>query len=418
MRRISLLGMLAFASFATAGMGQSITGEDGKLSVSNLAPVLFALIAGPAFLAEAKSVNRNVVGLFLLFNVCAMASFALFMFRYGWEPNVPVLLFQDVEFIFVLLLAWYARRKPEEFFAVAKAGILCSTLIAVAYGAVQFRQPEVKRVVNIVTFSMDDKSQAAVLFCCWAYILLRYFDGWITRIFAYGLLAMSMMTLSRLPAVFLPVMLITLCVRTRYGFVIAAATVCGVVGAFAVYGDELFKLFTALDRLSSVDEVTSGDATTAHLLLIKSALEVKFTDFTAFVFGTGPGNFSKALTSFPIDIHELESLDPALVADARIGRAPMHSTPVSLLLDYNIVIFSLLVYLALRAVRYLLGIRHYLDLVFLGTLFAASMFYSLHNKPYFFLGIATIAIATLTPVPGDVAERIEDGQHQAAEEGH
>lgn len=412
--------MLVWASFATAGLGQSITGEDGKLSLSNLAPVLFAAVAGPAFLAEAKSVNKNIVGLFLLFNVCAMASFALFMFRYGWEPNFPVLLFQDVELAFVLLLAWYARRRHEEFFSVAKAGILCSTLIAAAYGIVQFRKPDVKGIVNIVTFSMDDKSQAAVLFCCWAYILLRYFDGWLTRIFAYGLLAMSLMTLSRLPAVFLPVMLVTLCVRTRYGFVIAAATVCGVVGAFVAYGDELLLVFKALDRLSSPE---AGDATSAHLLLIESALEMKFTDFTAFFFGTGPGNFSKALTSFPIDIHQLESLDPALVGDARLGRAPMHSTPISMLLDYNIVIFSLLAFLALRAVRHLLEIRHYLDLMFLGTLCAASLFYSLHNKPYFYLAIATIAIGTLEPcrlafVPRNAAEREEYRQYQAAEEGH
>ena len=67
-------------------------------------------------------------------------------------------------------------------------------------------------------------------------------------------------------------------------------------------------------------EVIAGDnATSAHVLLIKSALEMKFDDFEAFFFGTGPGNFSKALTSFPIDIHQLESLDPLLVADARIG---------------------------------------------------------------------------------------------------
>jgi hypothetical protein len=395
MRKVSLLGMLAFTNFATAGLGEAIAGEGGKFSISNLGPVLFTAIAGPCFLAQEKTANRNIIGLFLLFNVCAAASFVLFMFRFGWEPNVAVLGFQDFEFVFVLLLAWYARQSHEEFFAVAKVGILISTAIAGVYGVVQFGN---KDVVNIVHFSMDDKSQAAVLFCCWAYILLRFYDGWIARLVAYGLLAMSMMTLSRLPALFLPVFLVTLCVRTRYGFVIAAVTVIGVAAALLTYGDELAQVFTALDRLSSVQQVAGDNATSAHLLLIKSALEMKFSDFEAFCFGTGPGNFSKALTSYPIDIHELESLDPALVADARVGKAPMHSTPISLLLDYNIVIFGILIYLALRAIRYLTRTRHYLDLMFLVTLFAASTFYSLHNKPYFFLAIATVAIGVMGKV--------------------
>jgi hypothetical protein len=393
MRKVSPLGVLAFANFATAGLGVSFLGEDGKFSVSNLAPLLFIAAAGPAFLVDVKTIGKNIVSLFLFFNTCALASFAIFMFRFGWQPNAAVLLFQDAEFIFVLLLVWYARRNYEEFFAVARAGIVCSALISVVYGIAQFGRKEL--VVNVIQFGMDDKSQASVLFCCQAYILLRYFDGLISRIFAAGLLAMSLMTLSRLPALFMPVLLITLSLRSRYGMMLAAATVCGAIAAFVAYGDELTTVFRALDRLTSVDQATGDDATSAHVLLIKSALEMKFTDVSAFFFGTGPGNFSKALTSFPIDIHELESLDPTLVSEARLGRAPMHSTPVSLLLDYNIAIIALLVYLALRAVRYLLQGRHYLDLVFFLTLFGASTFYSLHNKPYFYLCIATVAVATM-----------------------
>jgi hypothetical protein len=402
MRRVSPLGMLAFANFATAGLGQSLTGADGKLSISNLAPLLFVAIAGPCFMVAVKSINKNIVGLFLLFNACALASFALFMVRFGWAPNAPVLLFQDVEFIFVLLLVWYARRNFEEFLYVARVGTICSVLISVLYGVAQFGRTD---VLNIITFSMDDKSQAAVLFCCQAYILLRFFEGSITRVVAGGLVAMSLMTLSRLPAVFVPVLLITLSVRTRYGKVIALATVCGVVAAFATLGDELNTVFQALDRLSSVNQVAGDDATSAHVLLIKSALEMKFTDLSTFFFGTGPGNFSQALTSFPIDVHELESLDPQLVADARIGRAPMHSMPVSLLLDYNIAIFGLLVFLALRAVRFLIRTRHFLDLTFFATLFGASVFYSLHNKPYFFLLSATVAVAMMGQIRAEETAR-------------
>src|SRR5690242_17282314 len=100
MRKVSPLGLLAFANFATAGLGQSMFGEEGKLSISNVTPVLFILIAAPCYLAAVKTVSRQIVTIFLFFNVCALASFLLFMFRFGWMPNAPVLGFQDVEFIF------------------------------------------------------------------------------------------------------------------------------------------------------------------------------------------------------------------------------------------------------------------------------------------------------------------------------
>jgi hypothetical protein len=403
MRKVSPLGILVFLNFATAGLGQGLLGEEGKLSISNLTPVLFVLFAAPSFLVDVKTVRRQTLALFLFFNVCAMASFLLFMFRFGWMPNFPVLAFQDVEFIFALLLVWYARHNYEEFFRVAKAGMICCALLAVWYGVHQFNAPSVEKL-KIITFGMDDKSQAAVLFCCFSYILLRFYDGFLARAFAAGFLAMSMMTLSRLPAVFLPVLLLTLSVRTRYGWVVASMTVCVITVALLTYGDTLTAIFKALDRLTSVAAVAGDNATSAHLLLIRSALEMKFNDLSAFFFGTGPGNFSKALTSFPIDIHELQGLDPALVEDARVGRAPMHSTPVSLLLDYNIVVFGMLIYLGLKAVRYLLNTRHLLDLLFFATLLGASLFYSLHNKPYFFLAITTIAIAIRGPLPAEEAE--------------
>ena len=410
MRKVSPLGLLAFANFATAGLGESMFGEEGKLSISNITPVMFVLIAGPCFLAEMKTVSRQVITIFLFFNACALASFLIFMVRFGWMPNAPVLGFQDVEFIFGLLLIWYARRNYEEFFAVAKAGIFCCAALAIWYGFTQFQKPE--KGLKILTFGMDDKSQAAVLFCCFSYILLRFYDGWLARAFAAGFFTISMMTLSRLPAVFLPALLITLSVRTKYGWILASVIVSVIAAVLVAYGDTLTKVFAALDRLTSVQQVTGDSATSAHLLLIRSALEMKFGDFFAFFFGTGPGNFAKALTSFPIDIHELEGLDPALVADARVGRAPMHSMPVSLLLDYNILLFGLLVYLGLKAVRYLFTTRHHLDLLFFLTLISASMFYSVHNKPYFFLVITAITIGVMGPLGAQEAE--EDAAARAA----
>jgi hypothetical protein len=397
-RRVSATGLLAFLCFATCGLGLPIGGENGKLAISNLGPLLFVILVAPSFMAAVKTIRKPSVGFFLLFNACALLSFALFMFRFGWNPNAPVLLFQDVEFIFVLLLVWYARHRFDEFFRVARLGIICMGVLAIWYGVGQSHNPGLAKLV-LLTFGMDDKSQAAVLFCCMSYILLRYYNDLFSRLVAGGLFAMSMMTLSRLPVIFLPALLITLSVRTRYGWILTAFTVIGVSAAFIAFGDALTTVFKALDRLSSVGQVAGDNATSAHIYLIKAALEMKFDDLEVLIFGSGPGNFSKALTSFPLDIHELEALDPQLVADARVGRAPMHSTPISMLLDYNIVVFGLLIFLGLRGVHYLLKKNLNLDLIFFTTLFTASMFYSLHNKPYFFLAVATVAIGAMGPAP-------------------
>ena len=51
--------------------------------------------------------------------------------------------------------------------------------------------------------------------------------------------------------------------------------------------------------------------------------------------------------------------------------------------------------------------RHFLDLLFFLSLAGASTFYSLHNKPYFFLLIATVAIATMGPIPAEETARVE-----------
>jgi hypothetical protein len=391
-RLVSLLGLLAFLNYATMGLGTPLTGEEGKLSISNLAPILFVAVAGSWYLAAAKPLPRSLLALLLAFNVCAVVSFAAFMLRYGWPPNVLVLFFQDVEIVFVLLLFQYARSHPEEFLRVVRPGIYCSAAISAAYGLHHFifSAADFKRY-GILTFGMDDKSQAAVLFCCQAYILLRLYRGTLDRLVAGGLLLMSLMTLSRLPVAFIPVMCAALATRMRYGWLLITIVVAAVAAVLAVAGDQIVDVFKIVDRFSSIASATGGDSTSAHLLLIETALQMKFSDPLAFLLGIGPGNFSHALTSFSLDLSHLEAVDPQLVIEARIGRAPMHSTPASLLLDYNIVILFLLFFLFLRALRFLLLQRKYLDFTFVVSLFFASMFYSVHNKPYLFLAVATVA---------------------------
>lgn len=388
MRKISIMGLLMGANFATAGLGQYVDGEGGKLAISNLTPVLFLLFSAPVFLIDRKSINRNVAALLLGFNAFAWLSFMIFAFRYNWDPNVAVLGFQEVEIVFSLLMIWYSRNNFDEFRIVARYGTLVSAVLSAWYGV----HAVMGGSAIFVTFGMDDKSQAAVLFCCQAFILIRYFGRPLDYLVAGLLVIFSFITLSRLPVFFLPILMLTVAGRSRYGSIVVAVAGVVVVAVAVAFGDVISQLFKVFDRLASLDAIEGDGATSAHLLLLQTALDMKFTDALTFIFGSGPGNFAKALSSFPLSLQQLNSVDPTLIYEARLNRAPMHSTPFSALLDYNILIFCLLGFFLVRATRYLLRGRHYMELGFFGSLLAASMFYSLHNKPYLFLMVTTIYV--------------------------
>ena len=71
----------------------ALAGEGGKFSGSNLAPVLFCAVAGVLFLARHRSIDKRVIWFFLSFNVAALLSFVIFLLRFRWDPNLPVLAF-------------------------------------------------------------------------------------------------------------------------------------------------------------------------------------------------------------------------------------------------------------------------------------------------------------------------------------
>jgi len=387
MRNAKLLGFLVILNFMTASMGLPLAGEGGKFSASNITPVVFVLAAGLLFFRARQHVDRRLVAAFLAFNLACCLSFVIFLLRYAWDPNFPVLLFQDVELVFCMLLWWFARENPEEFRSAVRTGIYCSIPVYVAF-AFYDRHTE----APWFSFGMDDKSHSAVLMCCEAYVLIRFFGGKLDRLVALGLYVATYMTISRLPVFFLPALILASMRGSRYAPAITIVATVAAAVLVATLGDTLSAIFVVYDRLSSVEMVTGSDSTAAHLVLLKTALKIKFSDPWAFIFGTGPGNFSKALSSFPVSIAEIEALDPQLVAFAREGRAPLHSMPLQILLDYTFVVFLLFVYYVLWALRWLLRRKVLPDTVFFLGFMASATFYSLHNKPYFYLVAVTVAV--------------------------
>lgn len=408
MRNSTVLALLLVVVFMTAGMGLPVM-EGGKIAVSNLAPFPFIAVAALFFFSSRKSIDARLAWFLLLFNLSCLASFAIFLVKYQWQPNFPVLLFEDVEIAFCLLLWWFGSESPGAFRTAVRLGIAASIPVSVMYGL-----HELNSGSFAFSAGMDDKSQGAVLLCCQAYILIRFFGSRLGRLAGAALYLSSFLTISRLPVFFLPAIFLGLMRRSRIG---AMMTLCAAgVAAYMLVsaGDVVKETFVVYNRLSSVQVVTGSDSTEAHLELLKTALEIKLTEPLAFLFGTGPDNFSKALSTIPSSGETLEGLDPKLMAFAKRGMAPLHSTPMQILLDYNIVIFLLFVFFLVRVFRFLILRRNMTDLTFACGFLLASSFYSLHNKPYFYLYVTTIALLIVTELEAVVSPAEMEGVPAAA----
>src|SRR5215469_11158033 len=151
MRKLSFLGLLLVANFATANMGLPLGGEGGKFSISNIAPLLFIASALPLYMAQRKTVDRRIIWFFLVFNATSLLSFGIFLIRFRWEPNFLVLSFQNAAILFCLLLAWYGEWEPEDFYRAVRAGIYCSLLSIALWGWHDFVTARFQ-----YSFGMDD----------------------------------------------------------------------------------------------------------------------------------------------------------------------------------------------------------------------------------------------------------------------
>ena len=408
-RKAAVLSALLMVTYMTGGMGLPIL-HGGKLAVSNLTPLAFSALAALFYLSRNRTIDARVGWFILLFNISCLASFVIFLMKYGWDPNFPVLFFEDVELSFCALLWWFGRENPSAFRLAVKLGIFASIPISILYaiydlhtGAVQF------------AFGMDDKSQGAVLLCCEAYVLIRFFGGKLGRLAGGALYVASFATISRLPVFFFPAIVLGLMRRSRVAALVTTLATCAAAYVVITAGDVVKETFAVYNRLSSVQAIADSGSTEAHLELLKAALQIKFTEPLAFVFGTGPDNFSKALFTVPAAIDKLQGLDPQLVEYAHMGEAPLHSTPMQMLLDYNIALFMLFVFFVVRVFRFLIRRRVVTDLAFAAGLLLASSFYSLHNKPYFYLYVTTVALLIIVEHP--VAEERPGGRSAAGEGG-
>ncbi|MEJ0100730.1 MAG: hypothetical protein WDO12_13905 [Pseudomonadota bacterium] len=406
--------VLIVANFVTAGIGTALPGLE-KLSLSNLLPMLFVAVFGTLFLASRETMPRKLAAFLLAFNASVLLSFTIFMLRDQWSPNLVVLFFQDVELLFCLLLCWYERDDPAAFRDAVKIGLYAVPLVAGIYGLQELRDG-----IVLMKFGMDDKSHAAILLSMASFLLIRFHSGIASRVVAIALLLMALMTASRLPVLFVPAVTLALVVRSRHRGAVLLSLGLSLILLLHYYGDILLRTFTVAQRLASVQAISGEDSTSSHIKLIQAAWEMKISDPWYFLFGIGPSNFSKALTSAPDLLDRVAALDPTLVVAAMKGQAPVHSTQMAIFLDYPIWIFVLYFLCLLKVVQYLAARRQYTDMLFVAALLGSSAFYTLHNKPYFFLCVTCYGLLLLrepaapaNPMPSPTARASNSNQGAA-----
>lgn len=376
----------------------------GRLALSNLAQVvgLLTLLVGVPKLLRGADI---AVWLATAIGVLA-ASFSVSA-QYGYVIQVTYSLFYGLALLW-LLAVWRAVRIAGGKEAVADA-LRMTIPIALAYlvlrGGLEFARGQ-----TASAFGMDDKSHASVYACVLAFAALRFLKGRWRLIAGIALFAISLLTISRLPYLFAPGFIGAFLVGYR-SVRRGARTVLGVFFCHLLLLGALLVPFVAARSFSGffvsfVRAFKAGDAehesTHAHVLLLDYAFHLKVDSIWNFILGVTPGGFSGTLVRSGIDLSEFSATDPHGYESMILGTAPIHSSTVTILLEFPIWVFVAFVVLALWGSYRLWVNKEFILLLMWASLLLATSFYSSVTELYFMVALAIVIAGGAPPLrPGD-----------------
>lgn len=199
----------------------------------------------------------------------------------------------------------------------------------------------------------------------------------------------------------------------RILFVVALAA----SGAYiALHAEEIKQIAVVLRRLTTLME--AGDSSVGqHGILIQVALHEKFQDWPTFLFGTGPAGFqvvAERSELFP----ELMSILPDFglaVFSPQFAYFPGTSIWVETFLEWPIFLWIPFVgFMAYMLLRVLVRQR-LVYAVFMMSVYATGLVYSLHHSSFFFLTLILMVVLAFCPVEtrrGEAAAGARlDGHH-------
>ncbi|WP_456786673.1 hypothetical protein [Cellulomonas sp. P5_C5] len=246
----------------------------------------------------------------------------------------------------------------------------------------------------------DDKSHAALVCCIYAFLALRLMSGRARMLVALAFYAVALLTISRLPLIFAPFLVVALlaeyvqarrAARTAWDVFTCHLLLAIIVALPFLVAARAGALFTVFARFAT-GPLGSDASTEAHLRLIDYALQLKAESWANVVFGITPGGFASVVMRSRVDTLDYAAIDPHGYAQLVDGTAPMHSSHVSVLVEFSVLVAVFYVALLVGILRALVRRRDVTTMLFFLPFLAATTLYSSHNEIYFYIAL-TFAIA-------------------------
>lgn len=381
----------------------------GRFALSNVAQIvaLVILIASSPRLLRARDVILILLGLAGVLLAAIHVSNA-----YGYRIAPEYTAYYALVAIW-LVAVFRACREHDAAEAIAR-GFRWAIPIALVYLLLQL-SIDISSGMDRRRLGFDDKSHASVYACFLAFASLRFLRGRLRLVISLAFFVMAFLTISRLPFVFAPVYVLAFLVeyrkvrvmaRTPLDVYFAHLTLAGTILTPLILAARAAGFFRSFERVFDSGDFTNA-STTAHLLLIQYAAELKFENLANLVLGVTPGGFAGVLSRSRIDVSEFASIDPPGFEKVLEGTAPMHSSLGSIILELPIWVSAAYLALVVWAIVRLIRNREWVMLWFLVGFFAATLFYSSQSELYFcvaWTGIIAVA-ARATPTPSGDPDR-------------
>ena len=391
---------LVIVSVVVATVGSLLSTKiGGRFALSNVAQIVALILllrSAPGLL------RRNDVAAMLIALASVLVAAVAMSSIYGYAVAFQHVLFflLAAAYLFAVYRACADRGMAAQIHRGLQIAIPIALVILCLMLALDLGTGQAKRRLGF-----DDKSHASVMCCFLAFASLRFLRSPQRLLVACAFFALSLLTISRLPFVFLPAFLLAVLIEYRsirraatsaWQVFLAHVAIGSVVAAPFLMARQIGDLFSVFDRVLSPGSTTEA-STQAHLLLLEYAARLKIENPWNFLFGVTPGGFSGVTIRSDVDVSAYAAVDPPGWEKFAVGDAPMHSSLGSILLEFPLwVAIGYLVLVMWTFVR-LLRAREYVMVLFLVGLIAATTVYSSHNELYFYVAWAAL-ISVAAPV--------------------
>lgn len=354
----------------------------GRFAISNITQIISLIMVMPMIFKERN--RKYVVG--YIFSVLLMClSCAISALFYESSIRIQYIAFFWLVYIYFGFLIIKIEQKEKhivedikECFKIS-AYLFCVFFLLMAINEFFI----LKKVYSGYTF--DDKSHTVIFFSVYAMIALQVLKGKMRWLVSIVFFILSLTTTSRLVVVFLLFYFIYLYFMILLEFPGLTGKIIGFLVGFVICALGIYILYLNIDKFTvfarfSSNNISAGNSTKAHIMLIVYAIKLKFENIFNFVFGIGPGNFADVLKNSEVDFSKMMVTDPSVYSAIYAGTTPVHSSHFQILLEFSIFAFIKYCFFLINIFINALKLKNINILFIFIPLMAAVTMYSTHNE--------------------------------------